>query len=83
MSSGTLYKQAMANYIIWSRRTDVPDALWADMPYTRHSRSEAEQLMEHYEEQWGSLYEFEVHTGGRFGTFPKGTRQPCYVGIND
>lgn len=73
----------MLKYIIWFRRTDDPNALWGDMSYAPRSRSEAEDLMRYYEEEWGSMYEYEIHVGGLTATYPKGTRQPCFVGIND
>jgi len=67
-------------YRIWCRPTGVPDALWADMPFTRRSRQAAEELMEYYEREWGNHYIYEVH---RDGFYPPGSRQPCFVGIND
>ena len=71
------------NYILWYRRTDDPDALWGDMPHAPRSREEAEALLHYYEGEWGNLYEYEIHRGGYFATYPRGMRQPCFVGIND
>ena len=73
----------MFKYIIWCRRKNDPTALWADLPYTRRSLEDAEDLLRYYEEEWGSLYDYEIHRGGLTPTYPKGTRQPCFVGIND
>ena len=71
------------NYIIWFRKTNDPSALWGDMSYAPRSREDAEALVRYYEEEWCGLYEYEVHRGGICPTYPKGMRQPCFVGIND
>ena len=70
-------------YIVWCRKTNDPEALWADLPHAPRSLSEAEDLLRYYEEEWGNLYEYEVHRGGICPTYPKGTRQPCFVGYRD
>ena len=75
-----LYISSMYKFIIWYRRTDDPNALWGDMAYAPRYQHEAEQLVTHYEEEWGNLYEYSIH---REGFYPPGTRQPCFVGIND
>ena len=73
----------MQTYIIWFREKDKPDALWADMSFRYRTREQCEALLDHYEEQWHPLYEFEIHRGGICATYPKGMRQACYVGLND
>lgn len=70
----------MAKYLIWCRRTDKPGALWSDMSYTARDLQGALQLLEHYEQEWGSMYQYEIH---RDGFYPRGTRAPAFVGIND
>jgi hypothetical protein len=69
----------MGNYILWCRRTTDPEALWADMPYAQRSYEDCVELQAHYEEQWGTHYEYEIHRTGIAATYPKGTRQPCFV----
>lgn len=71
------------SYILWCRRTNDPNAEWADMPYAARDYEACVQLKEVYEEEWGSHYIYEIHKAGRFGTFPEGRRQPCFVGVND
>ena len=53
------------------------------MPYAQRSYGECQSLIEHYEEKWGNMYEYEIHTAGRYGSMPSGTRAPAFVGIND
>ena len=67
----------MVQYNIWCRRTDCPDALWAKMSYhPRRSFAEAAALVEYYEEQWGSLYEYQIiHSHA----YPDGMREPVCV----
>ena len=69
-------------YIIWFRLRNDPDALWGDMSYAPRYFYEAEELLRHYEEEWGDMYEYEIHPGGLTPTYPKGTRQPCFIGCN-
>ena len=73
----------MNEYILWCRRTNDPDALWQFMPYAKRSRQEALWLKAHYEEQWGHMYEYEIHKAGRFGTRPQGMCVPAYPGVAD
>lgn len=73
----------MNEYILWCRRTNDSDALWQFMPYARRTLQECLWLKEHYEEEWGNLYEYEVHTAGRFGTRPCGMCVPAYAGVAD
>ena len=63
-------------YIIWCRRTNDDSALWAAMPYAKRSKQECETLVEYYEEEWGSLYDYEVVLAG---FAPKGAREPEFV----
>ena len=77
-----LYQLTM-KYIIWYRRKNDPNALWGDMAYAPRYLDEAEDLKRHYEEEWGNLYEYEIHRGGFVPTFPNGTRQPCFPGCRD
>lgn len=69
----------MTKYLVWARKREA-GAEWFDLPYSPRYRNEAESLIDYYTEQWGSLYEYEVHAKG---FYPKATRQPCFVGIND
>jgi len=73
----------MTNYILWCKRLDTPDSLWAPMPYAQRSYAECLRLLAHYEEEWGNHYMYEIHTAGRFGSKPQGMRIPAFVGIND
>ena len=66
----------MQRYIIWCRRTNDPDALWADMPYARRSRQECEELVRYYEEHWGGMYIYEVLP---VRCYPPGPREPVFV----
>jgi len=52
------------------------------MPYAQRSYEACVELQEHYEEEWGNHYIYEIHRAGYFATYPKGTRQPCFVGMN-
>lgn len=70
-------------YILWCRRTNDPNAEWADMPYAARDYQSCVELQEIYEEQWGNHYIYEIHRAGRYGTTPQGPRQCGYVGIND
>ena len=63
-------------YIIWSMRRNDPDALWAAMPYARRSKQECEALVEYYEQEWGSLYIYEVVLAG---FTPQGACEPEFV----
>jgi len=67
-------------YRIWCRATNDPTARWTDMSYHRRSLQAAQELVEYYEGEWGNHYQFEVH---RDGIYPRGTRDACFVGIND
>lgn len=67
----------MIKYVIWCRRTNDPDALWSDMPYAPRSKQECEELVDYYEENWGSLYIYEIVVKG---CYPSGPREPCFVG---
>ena len=70
-------------YRVWCRRNEL-DALWTPMPYApRDSAEAAQHLADNYAEEWGNLYEYEVHRGGICPTYPRGTRIPCFPGIND
>ena len=52
-------------YRLWCRK-NAPDALWTAMPYApRDSYEEAEALQEHYEGEWGTLYEYSIHPCGQ------------------
>ena len=73
----------MYNYILWCRRKNDPDALWQFMPYARRSKAECLQLMEYYLQEWGHMYEYEIHKAGRFGTRPQGMCVPAYPGVAD
>ena len=66
----------MQRYIIWCRRTNDPDALWADMPYARRSKQECEELVRYYEEHWGGMYIYEVLP---VRCYPPGPREPVFV----
>ena len=63
-------------YTIWCRRTNDDNALWAAMPYAKRSKQECQALVEYYEEEWGSLYDYEVVLAG---FAPKGAREPEFV----
>lgn len=67
-------------YRLWCRRTNEPDAQWAEMPYHRRSLQSAQELVEYYESEWGNHYIYEIH---RDGCYPRGTRPACFPGIND
>ena len=71
----------MGNYILWARKRE-PGAQWFDMPYHQRSLDDAIDLVHYYEGEWGNLYEYEIHRGGYFATYPEGTRKPCFVGVN-
>jgi len=64
-------------YLVWARKLNDPTALWFDLPYAPRSKSDCESLVEYYEAEWGSLYEYEIHQQ-RF-SYPRGMRQPCHV----
>ena len=72
----------VGNYILWCKRTNDPEALWTDMPWAPRSYEACVELQEPYEEEWGNHYIYEIHRAGYFATYPKGTRQPCFVGMN-
>ena len=63
-------------YVIWCCPTNDDNALWAAMPYAKRSKQECEALVEHYEETWGSLYDYEVVLNG---FAPNGMREPEFV----
>ena len=67
----------MRKFILWCRRLDDNDALWADMPYAARSYEECQALVEHYEDQWGNHYMYEIHP---VGFYPSGRREPCFIG---
>ena len=67
----------MTKYIIWCRRTNVPNPMWADMPFGARYLDDAESLIEYYESEWGNLYEY---TAVPVGSYPPGMREPCFVG---
>ena len=63
-------------YMIWCKKTAEPDALWAAMPYAKRSKQECEDLVEYYEEAFGSLYIYEVVL---CSFTPNGMCEPCFV----
>ena len=69
----------LMQFIVWCKRTNDPNSLWADLPYTARSYAECEQLVEYYEEIWGNHYIYEIHQATRHHK-PQGMCQPCYVG---
>ena len=40
--------------------TNTWDNCWFDLPYAPRSYSEMEDLIEYYEGEWGSLYEYRI-----------------------
>ena len=66
----------MTKYMIWCRRSNDPDSLWAAMPYAKRSKSECEHLVDYYEREWGSHYEYEIVLTG---FYPQGLHEPEFV----
>ena len=44
-------------YRVWARR-NTPDAVWTDLPHSPRDRWGAESLIDYYEGEWGSLYDY-------------------------
>lgn len=62
---------------IWFRRrnpdpTDMWGKCWQDMSYAPRGYTDCEQLIEHYEEEWGNHYEYCIRTAA-WGGAPKPT----------
>ena len=49
-------------YRVWFRRlsTDGTKTYWGKMPHADRGLSAAEALVEYYEQEWGSLYEYKI-----------------------
>ena len=45
---------------VWARRTSGEDQYWHVLPYAPRGYSECQQLVDYYEEQWGSHYVYEI-----------------------
>ena len=63
---------------LWARRRQPdPDNPWShcwiDMPYAPRSYEQCEDLIEHYEEEWGSFYEYQICSTA-WGCAPKPTK---------
>ena len=64
-------------FLVWARKRNTPDALWFDLPYAPRDRNSAEDLIDYYIQEWGTIYEYEIH---RVGFTPRGTSVPCIIG---
>lgn len=62
---------------LWARkRKPDPDNIWStcwiDLPYAPRSYEKCEDLLEYYEGEWGSLYEYVIRSAS-WGCAPKPT----------
>ena len=63
-------------YRVWARKC-TPDSLWFDLPYSPRNREGAQALIEFYEDEWGSLYDYvSVPCGQTPHTVGRGMCQP-------